>query len=245
MTTNLEITRAALEEKKAALQTRVDELNTTRQQTINDRAHNLLASALSVYSPTEIIITNGYSESIYINVVDSKDRRTEILSIHTRSYGTNYLNTYSTTISDEFELKRLVFNGKVAELFLNDSEFYNKLFAPTEIDEECTRLNDELHSVDGTLRETKRAITQAFVDDQINKLKAGQEIEFKDLKTLTYGRGKWECVFRVVKMKAEWVSNKKANVTFTCKQWGDDEYEIITRPGVLDKYLISALHYSQ
>ena len=76
-------------------------------------------------------------------------------------------------------------------------------------------------------------------------MKAGQEIEFNEFKTITYGRGKWECVFRVIKMKAEWVSNKKANVTFVCKYWDDrnDGYETLTRLNVLDKYIISALYH--
>jgi hypothetical protein len=86
--------------------------------------------------------------------------------------------------------------------------------------------------------------TQALIDDRLNKLKAGHELEFEDLKTISYGRGKWDCIFRVAKMKAEWISNKKANVTFTCKYWGsEDTYEIVTKTGILDKYLISTLRH--
>ena len=86
MITNLEITRAALEEKKAALQIRIDELDATRQQVIKDRTRDSLAHALSLYPPTEVTIATRYSDSIYINVNDSKGRQTEILSINTRSY---------------------------------------------------------------------------------------------------------------------------------------------------------------
>jgi hypothetical protein len=244
MITNLEITRAALEEKKAALHVRINELDAIRQQAIKDRTRDSLAHALSLYSPTEVTIVNRYLDSVYINVNDSEGRQTEILSINIRSYASNYLNTYTTTIESEFELTRLVFVGRVAEMFLNDPELYNKLFAPTETDEEHSQLINELHDVEKTLRETKNAITQALIDDRLNKLKAGHELEFEDLKTISYGRGKWDCIFRVAKMKAEWISNKKANVTFTCKYWGsEDTYEIVTKTGILDKYLISTLHH--
>jgi hypothetical protein len=244
MITNLEITRAALEEKKAALQIRIDELDATRQQIIKDRTRDLLAHALSLYPPTEVTIATRYSDSIYINVNDSEGRQTEILSINIRSYASNYLNTYTTTVESEFELTRLVFVGRVAEMFLNDPELYNKLFAPTETDGEHSQLINELHDVEKTLRETKNAITQALIDDRLNKLKAGHELEFEHLKTISYGRGKWDCIFRVAKMKAEWVSNKKANVTFTCQHWGsEDTYETVTKTGILDKYLISTLHH--
>lgn len=246
MENNLETTRVALEEKKVALVNKMAELASIQQNIVETRAKELLADAVNVYPEANITVVNLYSESIYVNVKDEDGRQKEILSIHTRrNFGSNYLNTYATTIDTEFELKRLMFNGKVAQLFLDDPELYNKLFVPTEVSEEYDAINTEHHDVNRALREINQTIKQAFIDEQISKLKAGQEIEFNEFKTITYGRGKWECVFRVIKMKAEWVSNKKANVTFVCKYWDDrdDGCEILTRPNVLDKYIISALYH--
>ena len=246
MENNLETTRVALEEKKVALENRMDELSSIQQNLVQTRAETLLADAINVYPEANIVITNRYSSAIYVNAKNEDGGQKEILSIHTRrNFGSNYLNTYATTIDTEFELKRLMFNGKVAQLFLNDPELYNKLFAPTEVSEEYDAADIEHNAVTRALRENNNAIKQAFTDMQINKLKAGQEIEFNEFKTIIYGRGKWECVFRVIKMKAEWVSNKKANVTFVCKYWDDrnDGYETLTRLNVLDKYIISALYH--
>lgn len=243
MTKTLEITKTALEERIANLQNQLRDLKSTDSQLLKQRAEGLLESALTFYPEAEVQTVNTYSDSIYVNAKDEDGRLREILSIHSRSYGSDYLNTYATTLDSEFEFKRLAFNGKVAELFLNDSDLFKKLFAPSEHLEAINQLVDEIYTLEKALYDTNNKIHQAALDEKIAKLKAGEEVEFDKLKSITTGSAKYDCVNRVMKMKVEWASKKKVNVTFTCKGWMEGDADAVyTKEGIHEKYILQAIN---
>jgi hypothetical protein len=243
MKNTLEITKAALEERIANLKNELRDLKSTDSQLLEERAERLLESALAFYPEAKVQTVNTYSDSIYINVKDEDGRLREILSIHRREYSSDYLNTYATTLDTEFELKRLAFNGKVAELFLNDSDLFEKLFAGTEHTDVIDQLSEEIFVAEKALYETNNKIHQAAFDEKLAKLKAGEEIEFEKPKSVTTGSSKYDWVDRVIAIKAEWTSKKKVDVTFTCKAWmEEDPNRVWTKTGVHEKYILQAVY---
>jgi hypothetical protein len=243
MKNTLEITKAALEERIANLKNELRDLKSTDSQLLEERAERLLESALAFYPEAKVQTVNTYSDSIYINVKDEDGRLREILSIHRREYSSDYLNTYATTLDTEFELKRLAFNGKVAELFLNDSDLFEKLFADSEYTNTIDQLLEEVYIAEKALYETNNKIQQAALDEKLAKLKAGEEIEFEKPKNINTGSSKYDWVDRVISIKAEWTSKKKMDVTFTCKAWmEEDPNRVWTKTGVHEKYILQAIY---
>jgi hypothetical protein len=243
MKNTLEITKAALEERIANLKNELRDLKSTDSQLLEERAERLLESALAFYPEAKVQTVNTYSDSIYINVKDEDGRLREILSIHRREYSSDYLNTYATTLDTEFELKRLAFNGKVAELFLNDSDLFEKLFADSEYTNTIDQLLEEVYIAEKALYENNNKIQQAALDEKLAKLKAGEEIEFEKPKNITTGSSKYDWVDRVISIKAEWTSKKKMDVTFTCKAWmEEDPNRVWTKTGVHEKYILQAIY---
>jgi len=243
MTKTLEITKTALEERIVNLKNELRDLKSIDSQLLKERAERLLESALTFYPEAEVQIADTYSDSIYVNVKDADGRLREILSIHKRSYSSNYLNTYATTLDSEFEFKRLAFNGKVAELFLNDSDLFEKLFADSEYTNTIDQLLEEVYIAEKALYETNNKIQQAALDEKLAKLKAGQEVEFEKLRSITTGSHRYDTVNRVIKMKAEWASKKKVNVTFTCKGWMEGDADaVLTREGIHERYILEAIY---
>jgi hypothetical protein len=243
MKNTLEITKTALEERIVILKDELRGLRSTESQLLKERAERLLESALAFYPEAEIQIANTYSDTIYINVKDEDGRLREILSINNRDYASSYLNTYTTTLDSVFELKRTVFNGKVAELFLNDFDLFEKLFAGTEHTDAINQLTEEIFVAEKALYEISNKVRQAALDEKLVKLKAGQEVEFEKLKSITVGSTKYDTVKRVIKMKAEWASKKKVNVTFTCKGWMEGDADVVfTKEGIHERYILEAIY---
>ena len=243
MKNTLEITKTALEERIANLQEQLRDLKSTDSQLLKKRAEGLLESALTFYPEAEVQTVNTYSDSIYVNVKDEDGRLREILSIHKRSYGSNYLNTYATTLDSEFEFKRLAFNGKVAELFLNDSDLFEKLFSDSEYTNTIDQLLEEIYIAEKALYETKQQIQQAEINEKLAKLKAGEEIKFEKPKSIATGSSKYDWAHRVIAIKAEWTSKKKVNVTFTCKAWMEEDSDgVWTKTGIHERYILQAIY---
>ena len=243
MTKTLEITKTALEEKIANLKEQLRGLKSINSQLLKERAEGLLESALAFYPEAQVQTVDTYSNSVYINVKDKDGRLNEILSIHKREYGSDYLNTYATTLDSKFELKRVAFNGRVAELFLNDSDLFKKFFADSEYTESIDQLLDEIYTLERALYETKQQIQQAEINEKLAKLKAGEEIKFEKPKSIATGSSKYDWAHRVIGIKAEWTSKKKVNVTFTCKAWLEEDSDgVWTKTGIHEKYILQAIY---
>jgi hypothetical protein len=228
------IVKQTLVEKQNATLNLIDDLVSAEGEIIAGRVKNAFKDALD-YLPAEV--TTGY-DSVYFKVEGK-----EILNISTRYSGGSYLNTYATTIDNDFELRRLVFNGMIAKAILENPNTYKEIFADTELKAEIAELREQM----GILRREIEAIADAekaqTLNNRLERLKNGEEIQFEKLKTIQTGYHKDNSIHRVTKMKAEWISKKKVNITFTCKSWYDETPDVeYKKEGINEKYLLQAIH---
>ena len=189
----------------------------------------------------EVELKTAYHDTVYFNF-DGK----EILSIQSKGgYGgrekSYYLNTYSTWIEDDFELKRLVFNGMVANKLLADKETYSRIFARDEAFEEVvSKFQREWAELTHAVREIDRKEAADAKEKAMKKFFTGEETKFKEMQTIQYARGRWTTLHRVVKMKCLSYDKKKdaATVEFTCQAWQrEDPNKTYTYENIKMKYL--------
>jgi hypothetical protein len=241
-------------------------MTNTIKQTLNDRlevvTQELAALAAEKSSRTiervkeefqdammflpEVELKVAYYDTVYFNF-DGK----EILSIQNKGgYGgrekTYYLNTYSTWIEDDFELKRLVFNGLVASRLLANKETYSRIFAKEEVfEEKVGKFQEELMQLQHAVREIEHKEAKEAKEAAMKKFLAGEEIEFDERKVSQYARGKWDVLNRVTKMKCLSYDKKKnaATVEFTCQAWvQEDPDKMYTYQNIKMKYLDYFIH---
>ena len=129
-TENLEIIKAALTEKRSAINITCLALEKEAKEEKKAIFEKLFADELVSYA--EVKVSVG-SSSVYFSVGDGHVR--EIGSINEKSYWREddkdknyYFNTYATTCEDEFEFRRLIFNGKIAERMLNSMDSIKEAF---------------------------------------------------------------------------------------------------------------------
>lgn len=229
------IIKQALSDKLQSIENLNDALTDKRIDFLETRVKELLHPAFE-FLP-DAAVKAGY-DTFYIYA--SSDRRNEILSINRRTYGTAYLNTYSTFIDSESEFTRLIFNGKIAELFLNDSELFNKLFAPTEFDEELNSLRDEAWALRKEIDRIERDEAATLKNERLTKFFNGEEIKFENPITLNYGAKKYDSINRVISVRSLSLnkSKKKATVEITCKSWDEESpNRVLTYENIPVKYL--------
>ena len=229
------IIKQALSDKLQSIENLNDALTDKRIDFLESRLKELLHPAFE-FLP-DAAVKAGYG-TFYIYA--SSDMRNDILSINSRTFGTNYLNTYSTFIDSESEFKRLIFNGKVAELFLNDSELFGKIFAPTEFDEELTSLRDEGWALRKEIDRIERDEAATLKNERLTKFFNGEEIKFENPITLNYGAKKYDSINRVISVRSLSLnkSKKKATVEITCKAWDEESpNRVLTYENIPVKYL--------
>ena len=229
------IIKQALSDKLQSIENLNNALTDKRTNFLESRVKELLHPAFEFLPGAAV--KAGY-DTFYIYA--SSDMRNDILSINSRIYGTNYLNTYSTFIDSESEFKRLIFNGKVAELFLNDSELFGKLFAPTEFDEELNSLEDEAWALRKEIDKIEQDEAATLKNERLTKFFNGEEIKFKNPITFNYGAKKYDYVARVISVRSLSLnkSKKKATIEFTCKSWDEETpNRILTCENIPVKYL--------
>ena len=120
------IIKQTLIDRRTVIGEELQILAAQKNDLILKRAGELFKEVLKDFPQVSLGIS--YGDTIYFNV----DRK-EILSINSRSWVGNanhYLNTYSTTIDSEFEYKRLIFNGRIAEILYKGgmNECINTIF---------------------------------------------------------------------------------------------------------------------
>jgi hypothetical protein len=125
---NLEIVKAALIEKRDAIELTCSALEKEAKEEKKAIFEKLFEEELSYYPEVEVNVTTS---NIYFSV-EHKD----IASINERSYWREddkdkkfYFNTYSTMCETEFEFKRLIFNGRIAGRMLTDMDSIKEAFA--------------------------------------------------------------------------------------------------------------------
>ena len=239
------IIKQTLIDRRTVIGEELQILAAQKNDLILKRAGELFKEVLKDFPQVSLGIS--YGDTIYFNV----DRK-EILSINSRSWVGNsnhYLNTYSTTIDSEFEYKRLIFNGRIAEILYKGgmNECINTIFVEDGLLKVWKEQVSELHSENSILRSEITRIEREEAD--MRKAKAlenfytGEEVVLDKLQTINYGRGKYDAVVRVSKLKCidKNVSGKKVTVQFTCVSYDTDKEIVHTKEDIQTKYLIDQL----
>ena len=191
---NFEIVKATLLEKKEAIQKQIDALCDESFKEMTELFKEVFAEQLASYA--DVILKANR------NAVAFRIERKELCSIYSRSYyGTKgyYLNTYATTIEDEFEYKRLIFNGKVAEKILSNQDLIQETFdTPFSKKAELDALQEEFYAIEGEIRNQNHRIQQAKKDEVMVKL-MGEGMEWEAGKMFEFNR-QWSS-FQVKKVR--------------------------------------------
>jgi hypothetical protein len=228
------IVKETLLEKEATLLDSIDGLVAAEKQMILSRAKEAFVEALD-FLPVELAM--GY-DTIYFKVEGK-----EILSINSRYERQYYLNTYSTWIDGDFELKRLIFNGMVARVVLANSNVYNEIFAKTELREEIAVLKEQLYIIKREIQAINVAEAAKAREEKKAKLAAGEEIEFDKLQTIVYGHGRFKAVDRVKSIKVDMTSKVKGTVTFKLQNYYEETFQTYSKENVnIDRYILPHLN---
>jgi hypothetical protein len=240
------IIKQTLIEKREVIGEALQALTAQKNELILKRAEELFKEVLKDFPQVSLGIS--YGDTIYFNV-DKK----EILSINSRSWVGNadhYLNTYSTNIDSEFEYKRLIFNGRIAEILYKGGMqlCINEIFVEDGLLKVYKEEEKQLHQENSVLRSEIARIEKEEAEER--KAKAlenffeGNEVTLPRMTDVATGRGRYDAVTRVVKLKCinKNVSGKKVTIEFTCLDWKDAEREhTLTVEGIQTKYLLDQL----
>lgn len=239
------VIKQTLIDRRTVIGEELQVLAAQKNDLIIKRAGELFKEVLKDFPQVSLGIS--YGDTIYFNV----DRK-EILSINSRSWVGNsnhYLNTYSTTIDSEFEYKRLIFNGRIAEILYKGgmNECINTIFVEDGLLKVYREEERRLHEENSTLRYAISNMEKAEAEEKkakaLESFYKGEEVVLDKLQTTYYGRGKYDSVARVVKLKCidRNVSGKKVTVEFTCLSYDTDQEIVHTKEGIQTKYLIDQL----
>ena len=224
------IIKNTLIEKRDQIQVDLEAALTTQKNMIVQRARQLLDI------PDHVEAKVQYGDSIYL-YLEGK----EIFSIHMRTYGNPYLNTYSTMLEDKFEFERLVINGKIAEKFLYDKNMFEKLFASVddELVDNIIKLENERFQLNKEIRLIEQKEAEDAKQAALKNFFEGNQIKFEKRQTISYGRGKYDTMNRVIgiKMLDTNKSKKKASVEFECENWNEEGTTKAVRLDLQMKYL--------
>lgn len=216
-TENLEIIKAALTEKMNAVNEACNVLDKESKEERKKIFEKLFADELVSYA--DVVIETGYSYSgIYFKV-----EHKEIASIHERGYGSRakeiYFNTYSTTCDSEFEFRRLIFNGKIAERMLNDMGSILEAFeTPFSKKEELDALQQECFALQGEIKHKEYQIAEAKKYDIIAKLN-GEGMEWETGRMFEFNRQWSSYQVKKVKIVKATKSGKTVDLEVTYGQW--------------------------
>jgi len=239
------IIKQTLIDRRTVIAEELQVLEAQKNELIVKRAGELFKAVLEDFS--EVSLGISYGDTIYFNV----DRK-EILSINSRSWVGNsnhYLNTYATAIDSEFEYKRLIFNGKIAEILYKGGMqlCINEIFAEDGL---LAVWKDEMKALqkeDSTLRYAVINMEREEAEEKkakvLESFYKGEEVAFEKARIIIYGRGKYDVIYRVVKLKCidKNASGKKITVEFTSLSY-DTNVEIVNKiEGIQTKYLVGEL----
>ena len=245
-TENLEIIKAALTEKKDALSKACNVLDQEAKEEQKAVFEKLFADELVSYA--DVTLATGYS-GIYFKIGHK-----EIGSINEKGYGSAakevYFNTYATTCDDEFEFRRLIFNGRIAERMLNDMESIKEAFeTPFSKKEELDTLQQEYSAIQGEIKQKEYQMSEAIKYEVLNKL-YGDGMEWDSDKCFEFNRQWTSYLVKKVKVLKATKSGKTADleVTYAQYDWEYDENDnhkrvekenrIVTHEGIKMDYVL-------
>jgi len=194
---NMNVVMKTLIQRKESLEQEVAGLVDTQRVILQDRATTLLQPALSYLPEAEV----SYGYDTFRVMIDRK----ELISINERTYyreePSYYLSTYATTVDTEFEFKRLVLNGKLAGLILDQPTLCPTLFAETSVDGAIKDLREERYALERAIREAENKEEADKLAAVLKSFESGNEIEFTSPRCFSYARGRFDTLNRVVKIK--------------------------------------------
>ena len=240
------IIKKTLIDRREVIGEELQALAAQKNDLILKRAEELFKEVLVDFP--EVSLGISYGDTVYFNV----DRK-EILSINSRSWVGNanhYLNTYSTNIDSEFEYKRLIFNGRIAEVLYKGGMqlCINQIFVEDGLLAIYKEQINELYSENSILRSEIARIEREEAEERkakaLENFYVGNEVTLPRMTDVATGRGRYDAVTRVVKLKCidKNVSGKKVTVQFTCLDWKDAQKEhTLTVEGIQTKYLLDQL----
>ena len=237
----MNIIKQTLIEKKEAITKQIDALLIERQIAFESRGAELLKPALETAPEMNLV----YQYDSFKVVAESK--YSDLISINKREYygetPSYYLNTYATTIDSDFELKRLILNGKIAEMFLNDSDLGSKLFEKTDLCLQLRSLRDENQALERAIYEMENQEKVDKLEALVKKFETGDEIELSKHVDFTFGHRRYDTAVRVLKIKLVNTPKKGVvDVEVTSKGWNTDEPYIQTLKSIKMKYVKGFLH---
>ena len=214
-TDNLEIIKAALTEKMNALNEACNVLDQEAKEERKKLFEVLFADELVSYAG--VVIEVGYS-GLYFKIGHK-----EIGSISEKGYGDSakevYFNTYATTCDSEFEFKRLIFNGRIAERMLNDMESIREAFATNfSKKEELQALKLECMLFQGEIKQKEYQMAEAKKQDVIDRLN-GEGIEWEVGKSFEFNRQWSSYQVKKVRIVKATKSGKTVDLEVTYGQW--------------------------
>jgi len=221
---NLEIIKAALLEKRSVLELACSALEKEAKEEKKAIFEELFAEELLSYA--DVAVEVGYSGIVF------KVEYKEIGSINGRSYWRDedkdkeyYFNTYSTMCEDEFEFKRLIFNGKIALRMWTDMDSIREAFAtPFSKKEELDALTREYNILSGEVREKDNRMTEARKQDILDRLN-GEGVELNSNKYFEFARQWGSYMVKKVRITKATKSGKTVDleVTYAQHDWVYDE----------------------
>ena len=221
---SLEIVKAALIEKRDAVQLACEALEKEAKEEKKAIFEELFADELVSYAGVAIEV--GYN-GLYFKIGNK-----EIGSINERSYWRAedkdkkyYFNTYATTCEDEFEFRRLIFNGRVAERMLNDMDSLKEAFdTPFSKKEELEALSLEFHILSGEIKQKDYQMQEARKQDIIDKLN-GEGMEWNSDLCFEFNRQWTSYLVKKLKIVKATKSGKTVDleVTYAQYDWGYDD----------------------
>ena len=218
---NFEIVIAALAEKKSTLQNQIDALCDESKKEVTTLFEKVFAEELVSYADVVLKANN--------NAVAFRIGHKDICNIYSRSYFDKkgyYLNTYATTVEDEFEYKRLIFNGKIAEkIFFNQDLIQETFDTPFSKKEELNALQEEFYAIEREISNQKHRIQQAKKDEVMIKL-MGEGMEWEAGKTFELNRQWSSYQVKKVRIVKATKSGKTVDleVTYAQYDWDADGY---------------------
>jgi hypothetical protein len=221
---SLEIVKAALIEKRSAINITCLALEKEAKEEKKAIFEELFADELVSYA--DVAVEVGYSGIVF------KIGHKEIGSINERSYWRDedkdkkyYFNTYSTMCEDDFEFKRLIFNGKIALRMWTDMDSIKEAFMiPFSKKEELDILSKEYQILSAEIQQKDYQMQEARKQDIIDKLN-GEGVEWTSGKSFEFNRQWSSYLVKKLKINKATKSGKTVDleVTYALYDWSYDE----------------------
>ena len=218
---NLEIVKAALLEKRDAIELAHSALEKEAKEEKKAIFEKLFEEEISYYP--EIKVSVG-SSSIYFSVGDGHVK--EIGSINERSYWREddtdkkyYFSTYSTMCDTEFEFKRLIFSGRIAGRMLTDMDSIKAAFiTPFSKKAELNALAGEYQILTSEISSKDNQISLIRREEFTQKLH-GEGVEWSPGKTFVFNRQWSSYQVKKVRVIKATKSGKTADLEVTYGTW--------------------------